>query len=369
MRVFTVLLFFLLFQAREVINAQKRYNWNEYVKKNGVPIAFLDKGKKWADCTFLQTYIDNKSIVFLGEQSHTVKEFSELKGYLIKFLHQQMGFNVITFESSMNNCFIKNLKKDKISLDELSQSFGIWNTKENLSLFKYINDSMYLAGMDLIPEYKSTYLKQLFWPIDTNAARFAWQTDSLINELYKRYTRDTKLIWKKTFLYKFVTEDSALAFKKKADKMIISIDSTKNYFINNKRLFDISDRDELLILKSIENKKVFVNYLLNNHNFSYRDSTMGQNLKWLAEEFYPQEKMIVWAANAHFYSSGILSSQLSKNTKAKCYRIGIYNRLGTKKKNFTRDAIFVDFAKNAQFNNKVYDNLKNEFDAVILLNL
>ena len=41
----------------------------------------------------------------LGESGHGVAEFNHAKVRLIKFLHQQMGFDVIAFESGLFECF------------------------------------------------------------------------------------------------------------------------------------------------------------------------------------------------------------------------------------------------------------------------
>ncbi|MBN1462093.1 MAG: erythromycin esterase family protein [Paludibacteraceae bacterium] len=350
------------------IDTIKEYKWNSFVKENSVPISFSSVENN-CDFSFLKNIIGEKSIVFLGEQSHCCKEFNLIKGELVKFLYKEKKFDVIAFEISMNGYCIRNLKKKNLTLAEFST--GTWNTKENIDLFKFIKDSMELTGIDLVPQQFSQHLKQLFWPIDTTIANFCAKIDSSITKLSQYYLRNTRLVNEKGSVlhYEFYSRDSMLNFEKKAHELILFIDTTKMLVDRKKSLLKISDKELFLNKKLIENKKVYTHYLLKQFSWIYRDSVMGQNLKWLAEEYYGNKNIIVWAANAHITNNGILTRQLNAQFSKKQYHIALLNSSGTSRHLFTADALFIDLSKfkNIKFNREYYNDLLKNFDAVILV--
>ena len=58
---------------------------------------------QYKDLAMLKPLLHDKRIVFLGESSHGVAEFNLAKTRLIQFLHQEMGYNVLAFESGLGN--------------------------------------------------------------------------------------------------------------------------------------------------------------------------------------------------------------------------------------------------------------------------
>src|SRR5687767_14299398 len=65
----------------------------------------------FADLQFLKEVIGDRRIVQIGESHHSVAEYGTVKTRLIKFLHQQMGFDVLAFESSIYECFAADLRQ------------------------------------------------------------------------------------------------------------------------------------------------------------------------------------------------------------------------------------------------------------------
>ena len=80
--------------------------------------------------SFLSQILKDKKIVLLGEQSHGDGATFEEKITLIKYLHENLGFNTIIFESGMYDNFKS--YKDFISKKEKIDIFdntigGIWS--------------------------------------------------------------------------------------------------------------------------------------------------------------------------------------------------------------------------------------------------
>ncbi|MDO3675729.1 erythromycin esterase family protein [Paenibacillus ehimensis] len=75
-----------------------------------------------------------------------------MKTRLIQYLHEELGFDVIAFESGMGNAAGAYARVGSRSPEELMKDtiFGVWWSKETLPLFDYIKQS---AGTErpLIP--------------------------------------------------------------------------------------------------------------------------------------------------------------------------------------------------------------------------
>ncbi len=122
----------------------------------------------FADLQFLKTILSDKQYVFLGENSHTCKEYSKVKYRLIKFLSREMGFEVIAFESNMWDCYNIDMQKDDLDVKQMliNSIYGVWHTTTLLDMMDYIKrKNLTLAGFDIkesgLPDYlyqKNTYL-------------------------------------------------------------------------------------------------------------------------------------------------------------------------------------------------------------------
>ena len=86
----------------------------------------LESKEQW---NHLNEILKNKKIVSLGENLHGVKEYNSTKLELIKYLHEELGFNVLAIESDVAKNYFGNLNKsniaDTIFLKELLLHHGI----------------------------------------------------------------------------------------------------------------------------------------------------------------------------------------------------------------------------------------------------
>jgi len=132
-----------------------------------VPLKSIESDS-FADLQFLKTILSDKQYVFLGENSHTCKEYSKVKYRLIKFLSREMGFEVIAFESNMWDCYNIDMQKDDLDVKQMliNSIYGVWHTTTLLDMMDYIKrKNLTLAGFDIkesgLPDYlyqKNTYL-------------------------------------------------------------------------------------------------------------------------------------------------------------------------------------------------------------------
>jgi erythromycin esterase len=108
------------------------------------------------DFNFLKPILNNKRFVFLGESSHCVKEYSVAKVKLIKFLHDELGYNVLAFESELGDCTIgDHLSTGLDPMRFMSGSIGRpWHNEYVLELFDYMKETkqrqpLHLTGIDV----------------------------------------------------------------------------------------------------------------------------------------------------------------------------------------------------------------------------
>lgn len=131
--------------------------WVSWAQANHHAVATVQSsdGDTFDDLQFFKTVLKDRRIVQLGESGHGVAEFNHAKVRLIKFLHQQLGYDVIAFESGLYECYAAN-QNAVLTASLLMRSciFGVWHTSEVLPLFEYIKSTqgtaqpLTLAGFD-----------------------------------------------------------------------------------------------------------------------------------------------------------------------------------------------------------------------------
>ncbi len=89
-------------QSIENQNNLLKKDWSKWIKKNSYSIEPLTDHMD-RDLHFLEDLIAVKTLIQLGENSHGIKGYNQLKVRIIKYLHKELNFNVIAFESGM--CF------------------------------------------------------------------------------------------------------------------------------------------------------------------------------------------------------------------------------------------------------------------------
>ncbi|KIV53164.1 erythromycin esterase, partial [Aneurinibacillus migulanus] len=152
----------LLFASTNISAATTQSTW---LKQNAKEIKSLTS-EDYSDLAFLKPLLKDKTVVSLGENFHRVAEYSSVKTRLIKYLHEELGFDVIAFESGLGDSAAIYENADSLTAKQMmgGSIFPIWHSKETLELFDYIkqqrktNKPLYLAGYDM--QFTSGYLTQ-----------------------------------------------------------------------------------------------------------------------------------------------------------------------------------------------------------------
>ncbi|MFJ6265022.1 erythromycin esterase family protein [Lysinibacillus xylanilyticus] len=300
---------------------------------------------KFEDLEMLKPLLHDKRIVFLGESSHGAAEYSLAKTRLIQFLHQEMGYNVLAFESGMGNAMNAQGQIDKQTAKQTMKDaiFGVWWTKETLPLFEYAKKTqqtdkpLKLAGFDIQQQgaftngewLQNSELAKQFSEVEEQLVDWSYGTDlkgyqkakPSIIEVYKQVKSQVQLK-EKELKASYPSEPHIV---KLMDRTLTDRIRLANEYV------------ELSIQSNIDLEQNKYDSFLK--TMEWRDQSMMENLLWLAEEIYPTEKFIVWAHNDHIrkaqsevmgspYPVKLMGERLPDIYKKYSYVLGLYMSSG-----------------------------------------
>ncbi len=296
----------------------------------------------FADLQFLKPVLEGRRIVQIGESHHSVAEYGIVKTRLIKFLHQEMGFDVLAFESSIYELFAADLRQLPATDALLSTIFPVWAFEELLPLFEYLKQThatsrpMAFSGFD--PQISSrigvatrpAFFRRVVGVLDPEYANEVAAFDAHFIDRIQRegpvYARDdeNRLVAFYRRLATFLEtnrEGLAAAFPGDASPLVAERVAWSSVKL-------------VQLLRSYENNPDDVS--LQGH-MAIRDHAMADNLTFLARELYPDKKIIVWAANIHVRHDNAATTWvfptmgrwLQERFRDELYTIGLYPDRGT----------------------------------------
>lgn len=287
---------------------------SEWWQKNAHPIP-LNEANEEVDFSFLKPILQDKKVVSLGENFHRVKEYSSVKVAMIKYLHEELGFDVIAFESGMADAAVVFENANQLDADVMmgSSIFPVWHSEETLELFQYIKEQakgdhpLYLAGYDM--QFTSFVLTNIISKtlakLDEQQAKSYMDTDiEAIQEFYAILNKNGTLAESsnkqayikeaKKLINKYVPEyKKSIKFMKDHHKQLSALYPDNPHMINI-MIRSMYDRISFLRMITLEDKP----------SYEFRDQLMFNNLQYLMNTVYKDKKFILWAHNDH----------LSKNT-------------------------------------------------------
>lgn len=272
--------------------------------------------------SFLKESIGNKRYVLIGESTHGVREFGELKRKSVEFLVDSMGFSTILIESGLSD-LLKWTTNEKESNDSLIYAlFPIWHTSSYLQLFQFLKkEQVKIFGID--PQNSSRYFRDFPYEelkkVNENIAMSFYEVD---REWSKTYSKPISL-WDSSFN---ITKQKAINIYELALREVFELGTNKSI-------------EYLFLQKILQNRLSMAKNINASPDMFHRDSIMKDNIDWLLNTVLEKnEKVIILSHNAHVareksFDIGYLGSLMSKDYNDKIFIIGQYFESG----NFTNN--------------------------------
>jgi erythromycin esterase len=327
------------------------------------------------DLAFLKEFVGDKKIVCLGEEWHGTETFNQVKNRLVKYLHDELGFNLIVFESGVYGSFMAN-KSGLQGKDRLIETLpSIWRTESVLDLINYIDaskssSSFTQMGVDIGGGYTnrfSNYLKTSIQPLSLQLADSAFLVDSTLQSSWINWQSS----YKKTVLVSSEEKARIQGFYQKLIK----------FCAEHQVQFSLQEKEFKLLMLCLQSRIDQVEHIsTQGSTIGLRDRAMARNLTTIVNEIYPDQKVIVWAAHLHISKSlndtykhkekiesmvQMLPAEMQKEVVSIDLKPLESAPKPVKKmlQNSSGDTWFIDWSKD--FRQLDLESLRNQFDAII----
>lgn len=259
-----------------------------------LPFKTVLAGNSFEDLTGLDRLIGNARIVALGEASHGTAECFQMKHRLLEYLVERKGFTVLALESpwpdgQATDRFIKSEGNDRAAALD-GTYFGIWKTHEVAAMLDWMRAynvrrgdhlALSFAGFDM--QFTKLAVQRVvdYW------GRLGSAEQDQVQLLYGGIDKIDQAY------------ETVIATSEKV--------GLRNNAASVLDLFDVR-RDELLRVSTSDQYRDakqaarIVLQACDMHagiGWAVRDRAMADNVQWLLEERFPNEKIVLWAHNGH----------------------------------------------------------------------
>jgi erythromycin esterase len=285
---------------REALARDARVDW---LRENANPIRSISPDDTdFSDLEFLRDALRDVRIVLLGEADHNAGTDFIARSRLVKFLHQELDFDVLAFEAPLHGMAAAwdSIRAGAPVRDALRTGlWGFWSHAEQMqSLVAYIGEQaggdrpLEVAGFDNRP-WIDPWRRNTLPRFATDLGEFLRRQGTpgaLGDPGSPEYAILEVLAGQRSFVDHPAPEEQA-AFLRAIDGTVAqlgaSTEKEARFWAEALRGAGCHARYEGGIGDTREDERCF------------RDVQMGEHLLWLANERYPDRKIVAWAATAH----------------------------------------------------------------------
>ena len=299
------------------------------------------------DPTFLDEVVKERRFIGLGESSHGLGELYRVKSEMVKYLHEKHDFTVLAMESGLGDIMLANGDEDIIDPKVLRNRslFGNFKCEEIMPLFQH-----------LVLSRQSDPLNYVGFDTQLSGGYF----DNLLDEILTKYAPDLLDSLTSAFAsyYKLIPssqEGTSANFLYHRNKFTRNIDQIRRLVSQNReRLsndFGLTEFEITIVSRTIRMLGASVNvgwedrYSL----IVRRDELMFENLVWLADTIFPNQKFIIWGHNGHIQNQTpggsalkFMGQMIKEKYGDQYYSIGLFVTQGRTYQHWTKDSITFD---------------------------
>jgi len=273
-----------------------------WLTQHAVPIRSIQfDDDDFSDLAPLKAAIGGSRVVLLGEQTHGDGACFAAKARLVRFLHSEMGFDVLAWESGMDE--MRRVDRALVGGADVAECqrlglFGIWSLSQQVRpLLDYVKVSkatprpLEMAGVD---SQVTSDASASPWPREV--VEFFDKADTGLLTPQQRAAPKEVFDWlaalggkeppKRPEAVERLREMAAM-LAAPGEKMAAAYSAAEIGFTRR------------TLINAVEYALQSSSGLGDATDDSRRDRAMGQNLVFLAREYYPRRKIIVWAASLH----------------------------------------------------------------------
>ena len=260
-------------------------------------IVVLPENCSVQDFSFLKEEIKEAQVVMLGEKTHFDGNVFEMKTKIVEYLHQEMGFNTIAFESGIYDVWKaqKSINIGGSTKEALKKSlFTVWaKRKEFQSFIEYFDRNkkeLKLYGFDnqITGDYgEKELVKDLY--------QYCSQ-----NQLKLKLKREDFELLIESMLNSGVFDEGDIAYEEYKTVLSQLLNAISNKPKNEEHFYWKQIIKSLLTLGEYHfNKEIILSSFYTTNDDNIRDRQMADNLLEYIKD-HPGEKIICWGANQHF---------------------------------------------------------------------
>jgi erythromycin esterase-like protein len=257
-----------------------------------------------------------------------------VRNSLIKYLNQQLNIKALLFESGIGELVSSDMDKKNLTPSQMTNGLvGPWRTNEFVELMSFVkSQDISIAGFDVQRSGSS------FNGILNNVAKRYGLDTMTISTLEARYGQAMGLLNSKRAVYDSLNEKTTRLindYQKVNDNLSVHLkkDSPKDLMFTN---------------ITIENRISYLSYMMQflkdrnwNKRWAARDSAMARNTKWLLDNIYRNQPVIIIGHNFHLgkYNENetVMGEFLKKKYSKEMYSIGIFAGAGSYHDNFQKE--------------------------------
>ena len=281
----------------------------------------------FSDLAFLKPLLEGRRVVALGESAHGVAEFTRLKVRLVKYLHRELGFDVVAFESNIGTCDVANAHVGKSLPADVMRDclFPVWHTTDTVALFEYLEKvrkeggRLDLAGFDTQPSGMANP--------EASARLLAMIDPSEEVALYLRVSAAEKRITAPGTFDDAERTAMAAAYADLTHYLVVHAAALQEQ--RSLRPIEVN-----LAIREAESRRRFVLQQrgpgVDRDSIKIRDEGMANNVDFLLDTLYPGRKIVLWAHNFHLMKDtgadepSRMAEWLAKRRGSGMYVIGLF---------------------------------------------